>query len=389
MGSSYCLLFRIPVFLAVLSFSFEVIVWIAKVEFLGEAAFMDPTVLLQSKQDGGPSGADLEYDPVFTDMELAAQYGEELKPGDREPTVVDPDFRTVQKSALNVLERSHDLRASVFLADAILHSEGLTGFADVTTFLRGCMEQYWETCHPELDEDDGDPTMRVNAVRDLCGQPDDMAGPSAVYRSLRRVPLSDSRGFGRFSLRDIEAAEGLIPPPSDMDSVPDTTTVSASFQDSDDEVLEARVAAIESSAENVAAISAVFDEQTPGQGPDLTPLIKLLQQMAKRLRSYASMAPAESSDDSSAGDTADGEAPVMVAAGGGGVVGGINSHADVSNALDRIIGYYQRSEPSSPLPVLLERAKRLVGADFLTIVNDMAPQGLDNVNLIGGIEDDD
>lgn len=349
---------------------------------------MDPTVLLQSKEDGAPSGADLEYDPIFTDMELAAQYSEELKPGDRDPTVVEPDFRTVQKSALDVLGRSHDLRAAVFLADAILHSEGLTGFADVTTVLRGFMEQYWDSCHPQLDEDDGDPTMRVNAVRDICGQPDDMAGPSAVYRSLRRVPLSDSRGFGRFSLRDIEAAEGLIPPPSDMGTVPDTATVSASFQDSDNDVLTARLAAIETSAENVSVISAVFDEQIPGLGPDLTPLIKLLQKMAKRLRNYASLAPAESSDESSEGEGDDGDAPGMVAATGV-VGGGINSHSDVTNALDRIIGYYQRSEPSSPLPVLLERAKRLVGADFLTIVNDVAPQGLDNVHLIGGIEDDD
>ena len=346
---------------------------------------MDPTVLLQSKEDGAPSGDDLEYDPVFTEMELAAQYSEELKPGDREPTVVEPDFRTVQKAALNVLERSHDLRAGVFLADAILHTKGLTGFADVTTFLRGCMEQFWDSCHPELDEDDGDPTMRVNAIQDLCGQPDDMAGPSAVYRSLRRAPLSDSRGFGRLSLREIEAAEGVIPAPSDMDTVPDTATVSAAFQDSDQKELEQRVAAIETSAENVAAISAAFDEQTPGQGPNLQPLVKLLRQMAKRVRDYASMAPAEAADETADEETA-GEAVVAVA---GGPVGGINSLSDVTNTLDRIIGYYQRAEPSSPLPILLERAKRLVGADFLTIMDDMAPQGIDNVNLIGGIEDDD
>ncbi|NRB16306.1 MAG: type VI secretion system protein TssA [Rhodobacteraceae bacterium] len=348
---------------------------------------MDPAVLLQSKGDDTPSGDDLEYDPTFTDMELAAQPGEEVVMGNTTTEASDPDYREVEKNALAILERSHDLRAAVFLADAILHSEGLTGFAYVTTFIRGCLEQYWETCHPELDEDDGDPTMRINKVQDLCGQPDDMAGPSPVYRSLRRAALSNSRGFGQFSLRDIEAAEGLISAPSDMGTVPDTATVSASFQDSDKDELEARVAAIELSAENVAAISAVFDEQTPGQGPDLQPLVKLLRQMAKRLRDYASMAPAETVDETAA-DEAGGEASVRGSVAGGGV-GGINSQSDVTNTLDRIIGYYQRAEPSSPLPILLERAKRLVGADFLTIVNDMAPQGIDNVNLIGGIDDDD
>jgi type VI secretion system protein ImpA len=36
---------------------------------------------------------------------------------------------------------------------------------------------------------------------------------------------------------------------------------------------------------------------------------------------------------------------------------------------------------------VLERAKRMVGADFMSIVKDMAPKGLENVMLIGGIDD--
>jgi len=59
----------------------------------------------------------------------------------------------------------------------------------------------------------------------------------------------------------------------------------------------------------------------------------------------------------------------------------------VRKALDRIIEYYAKHEPSSPLPILLHRARRLVGADFMTIIQDIAPGGLDNVRLIGGIED--
>ena len=125
---------------------------------------MDPAVLLQPKEEDAPSGANLEYDPAFTDMELAAQPGEETVIGDERTEATDPDYREVAVKATEVLERSHDLRAAVFLADALLQSEGLSGFADVTTFMRGCLEQYWDTCHPELDEDDGDPIMRINAV---------------------------------------------------------------------------------------------------------------------------------------------------------------------------------------------------------------------------------
>mgnify|MGYP000105793289 FL=1 len=352
---------------------------------------MDPTVLLQSKGEEAPSGDNLEYDPTFTEMELAAQPGEETEIGGERIEATDPDYALVEEKAQEVLARSHDLRAAVFLADAVLHTEGLTEFSSVTTFLRGCLEQYWDSCHPELDEDDGDPTMRINAIQDLCGQPGGMGGPSPVYRSLRRAELSDSRGFGRFSLRDIEIAEGLSVAPDSMEVVPDQATIGAAFQDSDPEVLSERLAAIETALENIRAISSVFDEKTPGQGPELDPLIKLLQQLAKRMRDYGQLEGAAPAEDGAA----EGEAESRSEDTGAGkpaptaTPGAINSPADVSNTLDRIIAYYHREEPSSPLPLLLERAKRLVGADFLTIVNDMAPRGLENVQLIGGLEDDD
>jgi len=350
---------------------------------------MDPVALLEARSEDSPSGENLEYDPVFIEMELAAQPGEESQIGDSITEASDPDYSEVSEKAMEVLERSHDLRAAVFLADAVLHTGGgLTEFADVTTYIRGCVEQYWDTCHPELDpDDDNDPTMRINAIQGLCGQPGGLGGPSLVYRSLRRAPLTESRGFGRFSLRDIEIAEGHAPVPEGMDNPPDSTSVSAAFQDSDEAVLTARMEAAKLAAENVKAISAAFDEHTPGQGPELDPLVKLLQQIAKSLSRYVGGDEAAASDD---GEDAPDSVAASAPADGGAprAVGGIRSSADVSNALDRIIDYYARTEPSSPIPILLKRAKRLVNADFMTIVKDMAPGGVDHVNLIGGINDD-
>ncbi|MEQ3670608.1 type VI secretion system protein TssA [Pseudophaeobacter sp.] len=348
---------------------------------------MDLAVFLQSIGEESPSGDNLVYDPAFAEMERAAQ-----PLTDDSGAGTPADFATVEEKALEVLERSHELRAAVFLAEALLARGELVGFADVTSYMRGCLEQFWDTCHPELDEDDGDAIMRMNAVQDLCGKPGEMAGPSPVYSALRRVYLSDSRNFGRFSLRDIEIAEGQMSAPEDMETIPDQASIGAAFQDSDDDFIAARLAAVELAEANIKAISDVFSEQTPGQGPELDPLMKQLRQMAKRLRDYGNLAEPAEDEDNDAGEEAGAAEAAPAAAGGARVVaapGAINSPTDVANTLDRIIAYYQREEPSSPLPLLLERAKRLVGADFLTIVNDMAPRGLENVQLIGGLEDDD
>ena len=41
--------------------------------------------------------------------------------------------------------------------------------------------------------------------------------------------------------------------------------------------------------------------------------------------------------------------------------------------LDRICEYYDRHEPSSPIPVLLRRCKRLVPMQFMDIVRELVP----------------
>jgi type VI secretion system protein ImpA len=344
---------------------------------------MDVTSLLRSFGDAAPSGENLEYDPVFTEMELAAAPGEERQMGDSVLAAEEPDWREVAEKAMAVLEQSHDIRAAVYLATAELALRGLAGFADVTGYIRGCLEQYWDTCHPQLDaEDDNDPTMRVNAVLAL-------ADANTVLRGLRRAPLTDSRAFGRITLRDILIAEGeIVAGPEDV-SVPDTALVGAAFQDTDAEKLGALRAAAEAAAANVKAISGRFDDMTPGQGPDLDVLIRLVGQIVSRLKSAGGGGEAAAED--AAGGAED--APVAAARGGSAAPaaaggGAINSPNDVTNALDRIIAYYKRSEPSSPVPLLLVRAKRLVSADFLTIMKDMAPRGVENVNLIGGLDDD-
>lgn len=346
---------------------------------------MDLDALLQSHGDDAPSGEDLEYDPVFTELEIAATHGEERQAGDEILPPEDPDYKEVATKAVEILERSHDLRAAVFLAEANLRLKGFPGFAEATSYLARCLDEYWDTCHPELDaDDDDDPTMRVNAVRTLV---DD----ARILRGVRRAPLTQSRMFGAFSLRDIAVADGEMTPPADMDNVPDSGQVAAAFQDTDEDVLREIATAVAQALEDVTKISAKFDDKTPGQGPDLDPLLKFLKQANAKL-STALGDPVDAADAAEASADAGNAAPPQ--AGGGGNAGpsgggAINSPTDVQNALDRIIGYYEREEPSSPLPILLRRAKTLVGADFLTIVRNMAPDGVDQVNLLGGIEDDD
>lgn len=342
---------------------------------------MDLNVLLQDFGEEYPSGEDLEYDADFVELEIAAQFGEERQIGDEIIPAEEPDYKELAAKALTVLQRSNDLRAAIYLAEARLRLDGLPGFSEMTTYVRRCLEDYWDSCHPQLDaEDDDDPTMRVNAVLALTDK-------QRVLRGLRRAPLTASRTFGALSLRDIAVADGEIARPEDMDHAVDAGTVLAAFRDTDEEVLREISDAARTALDDVEAINARFDAETPGQGPDLDPLTKMLRQIVSRLTGVLG----EPEADSKSAAEGDRDTPAFApesAAAVTGVGGAINSPNDVHNALDRIIAYYERSEPSSPVPLLLLRAKKMVGANFLSIVREMAPGGIENVNLIGGIEED-
>ncbi|MGV8321333.1 type VI secretion system ImpA family N-terminal domain-containing protein, partial [Pseudomonas aeruginosa] len=86
-------------------------------------------------------------------------------------------------------------------------------------------------------------------------------------------------------------------------------------------------------------------------------------------------------------DEQGGAAPVAaVAAPAPRASGEIANREDVLRQLDRLLEYYVRHEPSSPVPVLLKRAKTLVTADFAEIVRNLIPDGISQFETLRGPE---
>src|SRR5262249_22976021 len=67
-----------------------------------------------------------------------------------------------------------------------------------------------------------------------------------------------------------------------------------------------------------------------------------------------------------------------------GGVGAVQSGQDVLRALEMICEYYRRTEPSSPVPLLLRRAQRLVDKDFMQILNELTPEAIRSLKVIVG-----
>lgn len=329
--------------------------------------------VVETISEDAPSGENLEYDPAFSALELAATPGQERQVG-AEIVPPDPlDFRDIAQKAEAIMGRSHDIRVGVYMAHAQLVLNGFAGFAEATGYVLSCLDQFWDSCHPQLDEeDDNDPTMRINAVRGLADR-------NSVVKTLRQTEMTKSATFGGVTLLDIEIATGESQPSGDDTPMTDSS-IAAAFRDTDPGFLTDCFEGASAALANIRAIDAIFDEKTPGQGPDLSGLIKALHRITTRLAAETGAdEEAEEVPEDTQGEASPTDAPRAAAPSGA-----ITSSRDVTAALDRILAYYAAHEPSSPLPILIRRAKRLVGADFMTILKDIAPDGVENVKLVGG-----
>jgi len=341
-------------------------------------ASIDTEKLLEPISEAEPCGPNLEYDAEFLALERLALGKPEQQMGDSIRAAEPPDFDAVARQAAGLLLRTKDLRVAVQLARALSYQGGFRGLSDGVAVVRGLLEKFFPTVHPQLDPDEGnDPTMRITAIAGLCA--------ADVLAVLRTRPLITSRTFGPISLRDFAIAAGNATPSPDASKV-DMAGIEAAFQDSELTAHQASAECLKAAVEHLAGIEAVFDRETAGHGPELGALADILRQalhaVGSRLERRVGGADAQSGE-LAAGETASpGGAPRQK-----GVAGEIRTRADVLRALDKICEYYAEFEPSSPLPLLLERSKRLVSKSFLEIVRDMAPDGVSQVESIAGKAD--
>jgi type VI secretion system protein ImpA len=348
------------------------------------ANMIDVEGLLAAVSTDQPCGPNLEYDKAFGELERIAQFKPEQQMGDTVVAAEAPDWRQVEKQATQLLASTKDLRVALHLVKAALNNDGFVGFAGGLAVFRGLVERYWDAVHPQLDpDDDNDPTMRINILAELCDS-------ATVLHWVRTAPLVSARALGRFCLRDVAIAAGEQPPSGGEDAKPaEMSTIEAAFSAADLAELQATADSAREACKHVADIeSLVTGYVGAGNAANLSKVRDVLQQAAKVVDKYLVQrgvgVPA-----GDGGASAEGGAQSSGQATGQRLTGEIGTREDVVRAIDKICDYYSRHEPSSPIPILMRRCKRLINKDFLDIMRDLAPDGLAQVEVIRGRTEED
>ena len=351
------------------------------------AMALDIESLLSEVSPEVPGGEDLSYDQSFLALEdMVRTKGAGGVVAGVEDAAAEPNWREVRETSLGLLQRSKDLRVAMYLALALLKMDGIGGLREGLALLRGLLERYWDHLYPQLDAaDNNDPLERMNILQSLSPPSVSEQDPMKFKQRLAEVPLSNSARMGRFSLRAIQVAKGEIPvADGEAASVPDTGVIDAAFQDTATDELLATSQAAQEAIEHIATMTTVFSKNASGgQSPDLSGFQAVLGSIHKCVQEY--LAKRGYGESLAEGEGADTEAEK----GGVSLTGEIRSPQEALLAIEKVCQYFERNEPSSPVPMLLRRAQRLVSKGFLEVIQDVCPDAINQVRMIGGVTDGD
>jgi type VI secretion system protein ImpA len=318
---------------------------------------------------GSPCGPDLEYDPDFISLFLAATRKPERQSGESVVPAEEPDWADVRQRSEAILARSKDIRVAVLLTRALTRTENLDGLWAGLQLTCRLLSRFWDEVNPRLDPtEDLDPTMRLNALASY-------ADSDALLGDLRSALLVPAGKQRRISVRDILGVTGKLPLPEGAPTQVEMETILADAASRN----EISVAAINGALTTAGEIRSFLMEKVGGdRATDLSPLIDALKSVVQVVNKVSGV---ETSGDASVGDInqTSSQRPLV----GGGE---IRSREDAVLILERVCAFIERNEPANPAPLFIRRARQLLTKSFIEIIQDLAPDSLGQIQKMVGLD---
>jgi type VI secretion system protein ImpA len=349
-------------------------------------SFLDLDALLKPVSDAAPCGEDLRYDRRYLEVMKSTEgkAEQELAKPDGSKTVTpaeEPDWKEVLGGCQELLARTKDLRVAMWLALASLRIGGIQGVRDGMSLVKSLIDRYWESLHPKLDPDDNnDPTERLNIIASLAYPPASYGDTMKFQDRVREAPLASGRA-GRAGLREIMMATGELAPPTDPNAQSvNPALVDGIFREADIAALDEVAQAAEQASATVASLEQTLTERVGvNRAIDISSFKSVFDHVAREVRRRLA--------ERGVGEVP-GEAGASDGYGGGGarITGEIMAGDDVLLAIEKIVRYYESREPSSPVPLFMHCARRLVGKGFQEIYKLLPP---DSVALLEKVSSPD
>ena len=377
---------------------------------------MDFENLLLPLGEDTPSGVELRNDARFHAierlLETAAKALRVMPDGTLNPSAVPTEWSRIAEEGIELAASGRDLRLLNYLIRAGVAEDGYGGLVAGLEMLDATLETFWDSLHPALrDRETPEACVqpRLNAIKQLENDDNGLLG------DLKYSVALSPRGIGPLTGDDLAAATlSVFDAQARYKGATDaelaeiashhkarTARVKAgtrALAAEEPARAEEMVSALKAAQHRIKAICARFNAAA-GLGVDpglnLNEISGFLAQVQQSLEASMSdmsedAAPAKSVSAAPATDKASlAPAPKATPASAGNAAQGsgeVSSRDDVEACLDGIISFYERTEPSSPIPHLARRMRRMVRMDFLELMEEVAPSGMKEFRSVAGVE---
>ncbi|MDR3170093.1 MAG: type VI secretion system protein TssA [Treponema sp.] len=332
-----------------------------------------------------PVGINAEYDPLYTEMESLAVGVPDSQMGDSTIEGRDPDWKKLNKHCLELWKKTRDLRVASYLVIAQTTLDGLPGLVSTLKLLVFLVKDMWDACYPQLDpDDDNDPIERLNILSMLSPDAGAINDPIMFISRLREARLVPSLGY---TLRDLLVSSGELA--AGGDNALDPALFRAEFMQAPITEIQERAALGREAKEQIETLCNEMNGKM--QGGYLLNMASLAHEVDRFCSFYdtclQSVGVSDAAVDAGAVPVSEG------AVGRPKSLGSVNlasyqagTRAEALLLLKKGAEYFQRQEPNSPIPLLINRALRFSEMTFMDLLEDIAPDAVSRGRDILGIK---
>ncbi len=346
---------------------------------------LDVESLITPISEDSPSGVELRRSDNATEFfDLREVFNQSNKaerdllqamafPDEEFPDLKDPQWEEVRDRAVNILSSySKDVSVASWLIEATMRLDGIPGVRDGFKVMLEICRRYWDTIHPEPDEDEG----YAETVSQLVGLTSDR-----TFGVIDNMPLTSGAG-GNFSMFDFNESNRLDGMDAEerqrhlANGAIERFTFDESFRATPREHWDNVVEDLDAVIDTIRELGSFLDERClrNSYGEETSPSMTSFRQKLESIRSTVQQLMSELlldevGDAAESGDAAEesGETVVQQKA----VVGTIQSRADAIKMIRKVAEYFRKTEPQSFLHFKLEQAARWAEMPFPELLKEL------------------
>lgn len=311
-------------------------------------------------------GSEIDYDPDFLELEHMVAIKPEQQYGDTIIPAAPIDWSRALNKACELLNKSKDYRLCCIITRALTHKYGIRGALKGMEAIHSLTEQCWQHAFPAIVFDgETDLFPRANAIAELNSS-------TGLVGDLRHTDIR-LNATGKITLSRLEK---ILSGRAENEDFSRDQLV----QILRDEVLDhsSELLVIKQLLTQISELENLLNQHFGNeQAPDFSQLKALLTAVTPIPDQHHVETKETEIDTQDAGAYSTPRSnPNNPAA--------INSRDDAIRLLDKVCEFLARNDPANPAPLLIKRARNMIGQDFYTILSQLAPDAVAQAEHITG-----